>query len=80
MEVKSVLTRVLFSGALLLSVCMAPAMAGDISNPREGLPTIVFDATNFAFESVMDGDLVTHQYTFKNTGAHDLEIKQIKTS
>ncbi|MBI9074611.1 MAG: DUF1573 domain-containing protein [Desulfatibacillum sp.] len=84
MKITSIATKLFICAVVMFFVCMAPVMAQEtndaIQDPLEEGPTIVFDATKFEFGSVLESDLVTHQYTFKNTGTKDLEIKQVKTA
>ena len=48
----------------------------DMKNP----PIIEFDNTEFNFETLTQGESVTHEYTFKNTGKSDLIIRKTRAS
>ena len=70
-----------FFSALASGTVAEPASAPvDKGGPAflDNAPAIAFDSTEFEFADALDGDLVTHVYTFKNTGKMDLEIKQVK--
>jgi hypothetical protein len=43
-------------------------------------PKIEFDQIDYDFGEVTDGDIVTHKFTFKNTGKGDLIIRKVKSS
>jgi hypothetical protein len=46
---------------------------------RAKLPNIVIPQASFAFEPVVDGTEVTHDFPIKNTGDGELSIKRVKT-
>ena len=80
MEANKVFTRILVYSTLFLLVSVLSSMAGDAPPVPEDGPVIVFDATQFQFEEIMDGDFVTHKFSFTNKGTADLEIRQVKTT
>lgn len=43
-------------------------------------PKIVFTSTDYNFENVKAGTVISHKYTFKNEGKHPLDILKVKTS
>ncbi|MFH2095392.1 MAG: DUF1573 domain-containing protein [Bacteroidota bacterium] len=43
-------------------------------------PSIQFENTTFNFGTIKQGDAVTHEYKFTNTGKRNLEIRKIKAS
>lgn len=43
-------------------------------------PKIVFENEDFDFGSVKQGEVVTHDFVFKNNGDNDLEIRHVKGS
>ncbi len=42
--------------------------------------TMEFLRTNFDFGKIIDGEIVEYTYTFTNTGAHDLYLRDVKPS
>ncbi len=53
----------------------------DFSNvdPKKA-PKIEFDQIDYDFGEATDGDLITHKFSFKNTGKSDLIIRKVKSS
>jgi len=49
-------------------------------NPDGGLPRIEFEKDVHDFGKVIQGEIVTFGFKFKNTGNADLVISQVKTS
>jgi hypothetical protein len=52
---------------------VSPAFAG------KG-PVIAFEKTSHAFDSVYEGELLSHSFTVTNRGDADLHIKKVTTS
>ncbi|SHL38231.1 hypothetical protein SAMN02745216_05103 [Desulfatibacillum alkenivorans DSM 16219] len=79
MKAAGLLTKIFVCAAMVSFLCGAPLWAaeGEADVPAVG-PSITFASTEYQFESVLEGDLITHQYIFKNTGTQNLEIKQVK--
>lgn len=50
--------------------------ADQLQNP----PVIEFDATTFKFDTINEGDIIEHVFTFKNTGKSDLVIRKTRSS
>lgn len=49
--------------------------------PRpKGMPTMVFDDTVFDYGKIMQGDVVKHSFSFRNTGNAELVITDVKAS
>jgi len=46
----------------------------------EEYPVIEFDAKEFDFGTIKQGDKVEHIYTFKNTGKNDLSVIEVRPS
>jgi len=47
---------------------------------RKKAPHIQFESTKFNFDTITQGDKITHEFKFKNTGKSDLIIRKMKTS
>jgi hypothetical protein len=62
--------------ALLLGGATATAM--DASKDT-GVPKAVFAVTRLTFPTVVDGVVITREFTVKNVGSADLRIDKIKT-
>lgn len=60
----------------------SPAASEELDGPRveNGLATIDFAETSFDFGTVKDGEIVTHSYTFTNTGSVPLVIENATAS
>lgn len=50
--------------------------AAQMQNP----PVIEFNETTFAFDTINEGDIIEHVFTFKNTGKSDLIIRKTRSS
>lgn len=79
MKAAGLFTKTIVCAAMVFFLCGAPLLAAEegVDVPQEA-PAITFASTEYKFESVLEGDLITHQYIFKNTGTQNLEIKQVK--
>lgn len=44
--------------------------------PDDKLPVFKFDTTTFNFGTINEGDVVTHEFGFTNTGATDMLVSQ----
>ena len=56
-----------------------PATADGSAN-SENLPELTFEASSFDFGTIQEGDSVTHEYVFSNTGNSDLLIASSSAS
>ena len=56
----------------------ATATAKDASKDT-GAPKAVFASTTLTFPTVVDGVVITREFTVKNVGSADLRIDKIKT-
>jgi len=46
----------------------------------QNAPKVVFDAQTFKFDTINEGDIIEHVFTFTNTGSSDLIIRKTRTS
>ena len=56
----------------------APVPAADTA-PETAVPKAVFVTTTLTFPTVVDGVVVTREFTVKNFGSADLRIDKVKT-
>jgi hypothetical protein len=49
------------------------------AGPAEPAPEAVFSQPSFQFESVLEGQPVTHDFIVRNRGDAELQIEKIKT-
>ena len=61
------------------SIVNNPASA-DGEAPKGEYPIISFDSTEFDFKSIKEGDVVSHQFNFKNTGTSNMVITDVRAS
>ncbi len=57
-----------------------PAKAEPAQKPEGPLPAFEWESTEHDFGTINEGDVVTHTYKFKNTGAVPLIIENVKPS
>lgn len=66
------------------SISVRSTIKEDFTNMTEKelakAPKIVFDEPNFDFGKVPQGDVIKHDFVFKNMGENDLEIRRVKGS
>jgi Protein of unknown function (DUF1573) len=48
--------------------------------PQAGLTTVEFAEDNHDFGAITEGDLVSHRFSFTNTGDHPVTIESLKAS
>jgi hypothetical protein len=70
---------ILFAAVLVLSVGMGTAVSATDTTAVDQAPEAVFSGLKYAFDKVVDGTQVTHDFTVKNTGKGVLEISRVKT-
>ena len=65
---------------ILAALLMGGATATAADAPKEtAAPKAVFAATRLTFPAVVDGVVVTREFTVKNFGSADLRIDKVKT-
>jgi hypothetical protein len=62
--------------AALLVLLIPWAAAAGTGKP---LPAIQFHAESYTFSPVLEGDIVTHEFTFENRGNAELRITKLRT-
>lgn len=50
------------------------------TEPNQNGPKITFEESSFAFGDITQGDVVTHIFTYENTGNEALVISSVRTS
>ncbi len=60
-------------------VIFNPNSAGDAENP-DLLPVISFETDEHDFGRIIQGEVVTYAFKFRNTGRRDLLVSQVSTS
>ncbi len=68
--------KTLMLAALLIGGAMATVTG---ASKDTGVPKAVFTATTLTFPTVVDGVVITREFTVKNFGSADLRIVKIKT-
>lgn len=65
---------------MLVVLLLGGATATATEVPKDtGVPKAVFAATKLTFPTVVDGIVITREFTVKNLGSADLRIDKIKT-
>jgi len=60
---------------IIILICLIglhPPISAD-----QGTPAIILENSSFDFGDEFEGNEVTHDFVFKNTGTADLEIKNV---
>ena len=65
--------------AAMLSLLASAGGAAVAAVTAAGSPNAVITDLKYEFDKVVDGALVTHDFTVKNTGQGILEISRVKT-
>ena len=69
-----------FIALMLVALLLGGATATATGASKDaGGPKAVFAATTLTFPNVVDGVVVTREFTVKNVGSADLRIDKIKT-
>ena len=92
----TIVISILMSGSVLFAACGSKSQSDNsgqvspdiINNPasasgnkqEEKMPKFEFDESSFDFGTIKSGDVVTHEFKFKNVGDADLVISQAKGS
>ena len=62
------------AAVVLALLIMGTAVAGT----GKALPAIQFDVESYTFAPVLEGDIVTHEFTFENRGDAELRILKVR--
>jgi len=69
-----------FIALMLVALLLGGATATAADAPKDtGVPKAVFAVTRMTFPPVVDGVVITREFTVKNVGSADLRIDKIKT-
>lgn len=64
---------------LILVLLWHPPLFADTSSSTQGTPRITITEPGFQFDPAIEGDVITHEFTIRNTGTAPLEILKIQT-
>lgn len=67
------------SGASDPAVIENPADPVPSVVPAAGTPHMIVSEISYKFDPVVDGTLITHDFTIKNTGSETLVVERVKT-
>jgi hypothetical protein len=64
---------------LILVLLWHPPLSADTSSSTQATPRITIPDPSYQFDPVIEGDVVTHEFTLINSGDVLLEILKIQT-
>ena len=64
---------------LILAFLWHPPLFADTSTSTQSTPRITIPEPGFQFDPAIEGDVITHEFTIRNTGTAPLEILKIQT-
>ncbi|MCA1785031.1 MAG: DUF1573 domain-containing protein [Desulfobacteraceae bacterium] len=64
---------------LMLVLLWHPPLFADTSMSTQGNPRIIIPEPSFQFDPAIEGDVITHEFTIRNTGTAPLEILKIQS-
>lgn len=64
---------------LMLVLLWHPPLFADTSMSTQGNPRIIIPEPSFQFEPAIEGDVIIHEFTIRNTGTAPLEILKIQS-
>ncbi len=64
---------------LMLVFLCHPPLSADTSASTQGTPGIDIADPGFQFDPAIEGDVITHEFTVRNTGTAPLEILKIQS-
>ena len=70
---------IIFTVVLFLLGGLGPALGAAANTETADPPNAVFTQVKYQFDKVVDGTLVTHDFSIKNTGKGVLAISRVKT-
>ncbi len=64
---------------LMLVLLCHPPLSADTSTSTQSTARIDIVEPGFEFDPAIEGDVITHEFTIRNTGTAPLEILKIQT-
>lgn len=64
---------------LILALLWHSPLSADTSASTQGTPRIDITEPSFQFDPAIEGDVITHEFTIRNTGTAPLEILKIQS-